>query len=161
MMARPVQVSRDVLPPDQRPAPEPRKPCKRCGLKNCKCIENRLEGQMQQAGFPTPVREMHWGREIGRGWRSEFGFPLVRILVEVEGGSWSGGAHVTGKGYEEDCIKYSEAAILGFCVVRVTGAMVRDGRALALIEKALKARGVRFGDGPAEYTRRYRSQGGT
>jgi hypothetical protein len=154
-MARATQIGLGVMPAGRRPAPTPRKPCQVCGKRNCTCIEDALAGQMRQAGFPEPVRELHFAREIGRGWKSEFGWPFIRLLVEVEGGTWSAGAHVRGLGYEEDCIKYSEAAILGWCVVRVTTSMVRDGRALALIEKAMKRRGVKFGEGNAVYTVKY------
>lgn len=154
------QINLGVLPDDARPAPTPRKPCRVCGKKNCSCVEDDLAGQMRMARFPEPVRELQFAREIGRGWKSEFGWPFIRLIVEVEGGIWSGGAHVRGTGYEEDCIKYSEAAILGWCVVRVTTNMVRDGRALALVERALKERGVRLGGERAIYTRRYPAREG-
>ena len=57
--------------------------------------------------------------------------------MEVEGGVHSNGRHVRGKGFTEDCRKYSEAALLGWKVVRVTGEMVKNGEALALVERAL------------------------
>jgi hypothetical protein len=48
------------------------------------------------------------------------------------------GRHVRGRGYEADCEKYSEAALRGWRVLRVTNGMVRDERALALLERALR-----------------------
>jgi hypothetical protein len=37
--------------------------------------------------------------------------------AEVEGGVWTCGRHVRGRGYEGDCEKYSEAALRGWCVL--------------------------------------------
>lgn len=61
------------------------------------------------------------------------------LAVEVEGGTWVQGRHNRGASFEADAIKYAEALIDGFRVMRVTTAMVDDGRALALIERALAA----------------------
>lgn len=63
-----------------------------------------------------------------RRWRADF--RIRDVLVEVEGGAWSGGRHVRGAGFEADCEKYCEAVVLGYRVLRVTPAMVDDGRAL-------------------------------
>ena len=57
----------------------------------------------------------------------------------MEGGTFSGGRHSRGRGFEADAEKYAEAAILGWRVLRVTTAMVNDGRALDLIERAMTA----------------------
>ena len=59
------------------------------------------------------------------------------IRSEIEGGVYIGGRHVRGPGFEADCIKYAEAMLAGWRVLRVTGPMVYDGRALALVERAL------------------------
>jgi very-short-patch-repair endonuclease len=73
-----------------------------------------------------------------RKWRFDFAWPGKRIALEVEGGTFSGGRHTRGVGYEGDCEKYSEAALLGWKVFRVTGKQVQSGQALAWVEKALK-----------------------
>lgn len=72
-----------------------------------------------------------------RRWRFDLAWPERRIAVEVEGGTWSGGRHVRGGGYRRDVDKYNEAARLGWAVFRVTADMVRDGRALSLIESVI------------------------
>jgi hypothetical protein len=41
---------------------------------------------------------------------------------------------------QEDCIKYTQAAILGWLVVRATTTMIRDGIAITLLEAAFDAR---------------------
>ena len=75
-----------------------------------------------------------------RKWRFDFAWPDIKVALEVEGGTWAGGRHTRGKGYEGDCEKYSEAAILGWCVVRATTNMCQDGRAFDLVERAIGAR---------------------
>ena len=74
-----------------------------------------------------------------RRWRFDFLIhgPSSHVAVEVDGGTWSGGRHTTGAGFQADCDKLNEAMLMGYRVLRVTPAMVDDGRALDLIERAL------------------------
>ena len=65
-----------------------------------------------------------------RGWRFDFAFPATKWALEVEGGTWSGGRHTRGKGYEEDCSKYAAATLAGWRVLRATSGQVKDGTAL-------------------------------
>jgi hypothetical protein len=65
--------------------------------------------------------------------------PARLLAVECEGGTWSEGRHVRGGGFEGDCEKYSEAALDGWRVLRVTTTMIDDGRALYFIERAFVA----------------------
>ena len=70
-------------------------------------------------------------------WRFDMAWPRLMLAVEVEGGIWARGRHVRGKGFEADCEKYNEAALAGWRVLRVTGAMVQDGRALQYVERGI------------------------
>ena len=70
--------------------------------------------------------------------RADFAFIDHWILVEVDGGTFSGGRHVRGKGYEDDCRKINEATRLGWRVYRFTTEMVKSGEAIALLETELK-----------------------
>ena len=99
--------------------------------------ELALAGQIAQAGLPEPEREYRF--HPTRRWRADFAFVSQRILVEVEGGTKAVGRsrHTSAAGYENDCEKYSEAALMGFVVLRVTTDMVHDGRAIDLIRRAL------------------------
>lgn len=72
-----------------------------------------------------------------RDWRFDFAWPGRCIAVEVQGGTWSSGAHVRGRGYESDCEKSNAAQMLGWRVYQVTTDMIADGRALRLIERVL------------------------
>src|ERR1019366_6287530 len=71
-----------------------------------------------------------------RRWRFDFACPQKLLAVECEGGTYSGGRHTRGAGFESDCEKYAEAVLMGYRVLRFTRKMIIDGRALAYIEKA-------------------------
>jgi very-short-patch-repair endonuclease len=73
----------------------------------------------------------------GRRWRVDFAHAEKRIAVEVEGGTWSGGRHTRGKGFEQDCEKYAALTLDGWRVLRVTGKHIKSGEAVAWIERAL------------------------
>lgn len=98
-------------------------------------LEDLLAWQMRAAGLPEPVREAVFAPP--RRWRFDFAWPERLIALEVDGGTRSGGRHVRGDGYEQDVLKLDEAAILGWLVLRVTGAMVQDGRALRLVQRIM------------------------
>lgn len=72
-----------------------------------------------------------------RRWRFDFADVRKMVAIEVEGGTWSNGRHVRGAGYESDCVKYNEAALMGWKVIRVTSTMVRDGRAIDFIKRSI------------------------
>lgn len=80
--------------------------------------------------------EREYRFDPSRRWRADF-YIAPSLLVEVEGGTWSGGRHTSGVGYRNDAIKYNAAVLKGFRVLRFTADMVRDG-ALATIEEALR-----------------------
>jgi very-short-patch-repair endonuclease len=102
-------------------------------------LERRLWRALELAGLPLPDElEYQFALSIGRKWRSDGYYRAARLLVEVDGGSWVGGRHNHPSGFEEDCCKLSTAATLGYRVVRVTGAMIARGEAVALIRSALQ-----------------------
>lgn len=70
-----------------------------------------------------------------RKWRADFLITGTKILVEVEGGIWSGGRHTRGKGYIGDMEKYNSAAMMGFTVLRFSTEQVKSGLAVQQIEK--------------------------
>jgi len=67
-----------------------------------------------------------WEREYRfappRRWRADFCHHDAMVLVEIEGGTWVGGRHTRGSGFEKDCEKYNAAAELGYAVLRYTTA---------------------------------------
>jgi very-short-patch-repair endonuclease len=99
--------------------------------------EEALAEQIARLKLPAPSREFRFARSIGREWRFDFCWPRRKIAVEVEGGFSGKSRHMSNDGYTEDCRKYSEAAILGWCVLRFTTSQVVNGEAIEMIERAL------------------------
>jgi hypothetical protein len=98
-------------------------------------LEEALLWMIQADGLPAPEREVRFSPP--RRWRFDLAYTADMLAIEVEGGKWTRGRHVRPSGFEEDCIKYNAAALLGWRVLRVTGDMVNDGRALATVRRAL------------------------
>jgi len=78
-----------------------------------------LIGLCRTAGLPVPTPE--WKFHPGRAWQFDYAWPLHFVALEIEGGIWKkgGGAHSHPLNIERDLEKYSEAAILGWRVLRV------------------------------------------
>jgi len=105
-------------------------------VKRTSAGEADLQLQLRIAGLNGWVSEFMF--HPTRKWRFDVSFPAAMLAVEVEGGTWAQGRHSRGSGFAEDCIKYNEAVLLGWRVLRFTTAQVQDGTALRYIEKALE-----------------------
>ncbi len=99
-------------------------------------LERLFEAQLQEAGMPAPVSE-HRFHPV-RKWRFDYAFPNELLAVEIEGGAYSRGRHTRGAGFTEDCVKYNEATLLGWRVLRFTGEQVNDGSAIEYTVMALR-----------------------
>lgn len=114
------------------------------GLFELKLVEAGIDCYERQYVFAPP-----------RLWRFDFAFHVRgawRFAVEIEGGiygrskggpcPWCGeqkkGRHMTVPGFIGDIEKYNEAHMLGWSVFRATPAMVRDGRAVDLVRRAIE-----------------------
>jgi very-short-patch-repair endonuclease len=97
--------------------------------------EDSLATLIRWEKLPVPSREYTFASP--RRWRFDFAWWQQKIAVEVEGGSWIAGRHTRGKSFEDDCVKYNEAALRGWRVFRVTPGMIEDGRAIQTIRRAL------------------------
>ncbi len=75
-----------------------------------------------------------------RKWRADFLITGTKILIEVEGGIWSGGRHTRGRGFIGDMEKYNSAAMMGFTVLRFSTEQVKSGLAVQQIEKMVSER---------------------
>jgi very-short-patch-repair endonuclease len=85
------------------------------------------EGWIQEHRF-HPVRK----------WSLDFARPDIKLAVEIEGGTFTGGRHTRGKGYEEDCEKYNALTAMGWTLFRFTSRMVTSGKAILFVEDFLK-----------------------
>ncbi|MEN8416062.1 DUF559 domain-containing protein [Acinetobacter radioresistens] len=70
-----------------------------------------------------------------RHWKADFHMTGTKILVEIEGGIWTGGRHTRGKGFIHDMEKYNAATVLGYQVLRFSTEQVKSGLAVRQIEK--------------------------
>lgn len=101
---------------------------------------------LKREGLPTPEAEFTFAPP--RRWRFDYSWPEWKVALETEGGVWSRGRHTRGKGYIADMEKYSEAAILGWCVLRLTPTDL-PLRGAGLVARALTTRGFRAPDAAA------------
>ena len=99
-------------------------------------LELEFLAQVRLAGLPEPEREYRF--HPTRRWKFDFCWPSKMVAVELEGGTWTGGRHTRPVGFEQDCEKYNEAAIMGWKVLRFTVNMVRSGEALTKTEQEVK-----------------------
>ena len=95
-------------------------------------LEETLALQLRAAGITDYVREYKFCPD--RRWRADFALVSRRILLECEGGIYSNGGHVRGKGYEANLEKYNTAALLGWTVLRYSASMIKEGRPIADLE---------------------------
>lgn len=83
--------------------------------------------------LPLPVPEFRFHSE--RRWRFDWAWVEARVALEVDGGVYTSGRHTRGAGYERDCEKLAEAALLGWTVFRASTGQVADGTAMSWIER--------------------------
>lgn len=61
-----------------------------------------------------------------RRWRFDRCHPRTLVAVELDGGTWTGGRHSTGRGYSADCEKLNTATTQGWRVFRLTSDMLQS-----------------------------------
>lgn len=88
-------------------------------------LEEKFLEKIRESGFPEPLREYVFHQpengEKQRKFRFDFCYPVQKIAIEIEGGTWKGkGRHTSGIGYARDCEKYNLALIQGWKVLRFT-----------------------------------------
>ena len=92
--------------------------------------------QVMAKGLPKPELEYRFHKT--RRWRFDVAWPEGKVGVEVDGGTWVGGRHVRGKGFERDCEKVNAAVELGWKVYRFVPSMIESGMAIKQIERVLR-----------------------
>lgn len=90
--------------------------------------------QCRAAKLPLPTPEYRF--HPIRRWRLDLAWVDRKLYVEVDGGTWIGGRHNRGKGYEADCEKLNTAALQGWRGFRFTSAQVKSGAALNVLQQA-------------------------
>lgn len=78
----------------------------------------------------------------GRKWRFDLAWLAAKVAIEIEGGTGrrrgQPSRHLTPKGFDEDCVKYGEAAAMGWRIIRVTPRMIYDDTMVNLAKTALR-----------------------
>jgi len=67
-----------------------------------------------------------------RNWRADIAILDSRILIECDGGMWTGG-HKRGKALEDDYDKQNVAQMLGWRILRFSNSEVLNGKAKEFI----------------------------
>ena len=96
------------------------------------------EFELQLRAFKITGFEQQFRFHPVREWRFDFADPARKIAIEVDGGTYSGGRHVRGKGFNGDCHKINSAICLGWSVLRGDTVMVNNGELVAYLEEILK-----------------------
>ncbi len=97
-------------------------------------LEERLALQLRIKRL-VPEREFKF--HPTRRWRFDFAFLPAKVGIECHGGIWSGGRHNRGGGFQQDCVKYSHAALLGWRILHFTKADIDSGKAIGQIQEIL------------------------
>ena len=103
-------------------------------------LEETFALHCRASSLPTFEREFAFAKP--RRFRADFAWPERMVLVEIEGGVWSGGRHTRGAGFTKDCEKYCEAAMRGYTVLRFTSDHVKSGYAINVTKRILEMRNV-------------------
>lgn len=91
---------------------------------------------IERAGLPAPWTEFEFHPE--RKWRFDFAWVDKKVALEVEGGIWTGGRHVSAQGFFKDMEKKNAAAILGWRILYITPKAVGTLLMIELVRSALK-----------------------
>jgi very-short-patch-repair endonuclease len=98
-------------------------------------LEDLFSFQLDAAGLTGYVRE--FAAIPGRKFRFDFCFSEERLLIEINGGTYNGGAHGRGVGINRDYEKNNLAQIEGWRVLSFDTNMVKSGEALNVTEQIL------------------------
>ena len=71
-------------------------------------------------------QERHLKSKRSKRYRLDFAHPNSRTGIEIQGGVYNRGRHVTGSGYERDCRKYNLAYTSGWTIFLLTSQMAKD-----------------------------------
>lgn len=100
-------------------------------LQNESELELIFESQLKSYGYPYEKQFQPFDDRKHR-----WDFKLSDLyLVDIQGGIWSGGAHVRGKGYTNDCEKLNLASSRGWKPLWFTGDQVKSGEAIEFLRE--------------------------
>ncbi len=98
-------------------------------------LEELFAFQVKATGLPEPEREA--AVIPGRKFRFDFCFRKARLLIEINGGTFTRGGHSTGVGIRRDYEKANLAQLAGWRVLSFDGKAVKSGEAVEVVRRAL------------------------
>ena len=98
-------------------------------------LEEAFAFQVRALGLPEPEREVCV--IPGRKFRFDFCWREAKLLVEINGGTFTQGGHSTGGGIARDYEKIRLAQDYGWKVYPFDGKAVKSGEAVEVVRKAL------------------------
>lgn len=93
---------------------------------------------VRPAGVTDPEQEIRF--HPARKWRLDFGWPELRLGVELQGTSFSGTHHQRSDGLHNDCLKLNAAQLLGWTVLLYTSVDLKERPVQVIEEVAAEAR---------------------
>lgn len=97
-------------------------------------LEERFARMWDALGGPVLRREYKF--MPSRRWRADFAWEDAHLLIEIEGGVWSGGRHLTPRGFLNDAEKYLTATLLGWTVIRLTAPQINPATIKQILDYA-------------------------
>ena len=91
------------------------------------------------AAWEADYQERYAKSKRSKRYRLDFAHPNSRTGIEIQGGVYNRGRHVTGSGYERDCRKYNLAYTSGWTIFLLTSQMAKDAYWHALIAAHISA----------------------
>ena len=98
------------------------------------CPQLILEREFSDiAAWEADYQERYAKSKRSKRYRLDFAHPDSRTGIEIQGGVYNRGRHVTGSGYERDCRKYNLAYTSRWTIFLLTSQMAKDAYWHALI----------------------------
>ena len=103
-------------------------------------LEETLALLIREAGLPEPERECRFDKV--RRFRFDFAWVEQKLGVEVQGGTYTKGAHSSGVGLERDYEKLNTASAGGWTVLMFSRKMIESGYAVEMIKQVMERKGA-------------------
>ena len=97
-------------------------------------LEERFARMWDALGGPVLKREYKF--MPSRRWRADFAWEDAHLLIEIEGGVWNRGRHLTPRGFLKDAEKYLAATLLGWTVIRLTSPQINPATIKQILDYA-------------------------
>lgn len=84
-----------------------------------------------------PLPELEFRFDKKRRWRWDFCWPGQLVALEIQGGLWTRGRHVRGKGYLNDMEKWNAGTLAGWRILLVTPQQLLTWQTVEMLRKLL------------------------